>query len=70
MMLISCLLTCCTLILSPNSVWTNAQQQTLYLERNKCKLLERQLRCLQRLQFKTVTKDALLYAAICGKDNN
>lgn len=66
MMFLSCILMCCTQVLSYNSKWSKQDQEHLTIARSRCKEIYPNSPCLTKFQ-KT---EELVYRAICGKNNN
>lgn len=69
--ILNCLLTCCTLILSPNPVLTQLEYKAFQQERQRCRANPKDTKqCLIRIEFKEVTTDDVIYTALCGQENN
>lgn len=60
---ITCMLHCCTRVLTPNSQWTDQDNKALQLAQQHC---QQENKCL--ITFKKVEEG--VYSAICGQENN
>lgn len=62
---ITCVLHCCTQVLSPTIEWTQQDKKALNTAQVHCRV-EKPSKCL--IKFKKV--EEAIYTAICGKENN
>lgn len=66
MVLIKCIMVCCTQILIPDKIFTKQDQATLDRARFVCREQYKNSPCLVKLKR---VEDSV-YSAICGKNNN